>query len=129
MTGQMSIFDVLYPNRIDPLTETAKRAGVYWTHSEDMIRKYQKALVTGRISIKEFARAVRHHYCPYGFAGFYGGDDNPNTMRAWEMRPKNIKTIHIDSDGKKQERIYSWEDFAREIDLLIDTGKYGRGHE
>lgn len=125
MTGQMSIFDILYPDRINPIREMAEHSGPMWTHS----RKKLIALAHTDPDIKTFAKAVKHHYCPYGFGGHYGGNGKPNTMKSWEMRNNNIQTVYYDSEGKEQERIYSWEDFAREIWDLIMSGKYERRTE
>lgn len=122
MTGQMTIFDFLYPERINPIREVAKHSRPMWTHSEGKLI----AFANTDPDIKTFAKAVKHHYYPYGFRGFYGGDGKPNTMKSWEMRNTNIKTVHYDSEGKEQERIYSWKDFAREIWDLIMSGEFER---
>jgi len=88
MEGQMTIFEWLEPDRIDPIMEVAKHDGLYWTTSrQTLIDLYAK-----RPGIKDFARAVREEYCPYGFAGHYGGNDEPNTMLGWDMYRNKIKT-------------------------------------
>lgn len=118
MNGQMTIFDLLYPDRINPIAEVAKMARPYWKDSREKIMRYQD------IDIKAFAKVVRHQYCPYGCAGHYGGNHTPNSMQGYDMRSDVIKTWFYDSEGKQQERVYSWEDFAREIADLIRINQY-----
>ena len=122
MSGQMSIFDILYPERINPISEVAKHSGPMWVTSRQALIE----LCNTDPDIKTFAQAVRHHYCPYGAVGHWGGDGKPNTMRGCDMRTDSIKTEYYDAEGKYQERMYSWEDFAREIMDLIWSGEYER---
>lgn len=120
MNGQMTVFDWLEPDRIDPIREVAKHGSVYWTDS----RKKIIDLCRERPDVKTFARALRREYSPYGCNGHYGGDHAPNTMVGWNMAASLIKTEYIDSMGERQERVYSWEDFARVVDEMIQSGEY-----
>ena len=122
MTGQMTIYDILYPGRINPIREVAKHASVYWTDSREKIA----TLVNTDPDIKELAAAVKHEYSPYGFAGHYGGDHSPNSMLGWTLKANHIETEYFDTDGSKKTRIYSWEDFAREIADLCWSHEYER---
>lgn len=120
MQGQMSIYDLLYPDRINPIAEVAKKASPNWTTSS---RKLIDLCNTDP-DIKLFAKAVKNEYCPNVFAGHYGGDPSPNNLQGWEMRNNIIIAWYYDTEGKRQERKYSWEDFAREIANLIWSGQY-----
>lgn len=119
MSAQMSIFDILYPDRIDPIAEVAKMATPMWTRSRDSIIKCHD-----KLDLKHFAAAVRHEYCPYGCAGHYGGEHTPNTMIGYDMRTPDISVEYYDEHGDRQRIIISWEDFAREIRHMIETGNY-----
>lgn len=121
---QMTLYDLLYPTRINPIVEVAKNAGPYWTTSRQKLID----LCNTDPDIKLFAKAVKEEYCPHGFAGHYGGDHSPNTMQGYEMRIDKITTWFYDPEGERQERIYSWEDFAREIADLIWSGQYEEDH-
>ena len=121
---QMTLYDLLYPARINPIVEVAKSAAPYWTTSRQKLID----LCNTDPDIKLFAKAVKEEYCPHGFAGYYGGDHSPNSMQGYEMRIDKITTWFYDSEGERQERIYSWEDFAREIADLIWSGQYEEDH-
>ena len=58
MTGQMSIYDFLYPERINPIREVARESGPMWTHS----RKKLIDFANTDPDIKTFAKAVKYHY-------------------------------------------------------------------
>ena len=120
MTGQMTIYDLLYPERINPIREVAKRSRPYWTTS----RLELIDLCNTDPDIKTFAAAVKHEYSPYGFAGHFGGSGEPNTIEGWDMLTNIVKIYFYDAEGKRTERAYSWEDFAREIADLIWSGEY-----
>ena len=45
-------------------------------------------------------------------------------MLGWDLQTSRIKTIYIDSMGERQERAYSWEDFARVVGEMIQNGEY-----
>lgn len=117
---QMTIFDVLYPERIDPVKEVAKMADPYWTTSRQKLID----LCNTDPDIEDFAAAVKHEYSPYGFAGHYGGDDKPNTMIGYTMRTNLIEMEYIDNAGKKIRTVCSWEDFTREVADMIWSGEY-----
>ena len=123
MNGQLTIFDMIYPNRIDPLHEVIKRARPYWTTSRDDIKKYHDDLTLGKIDMKGFATSVKYEYCPYGFAGAYGMNGEPNTLIGYDMITRDIRAEYKDEHGERQTRIYSWEDFARELDYMIRMGE------
>ena len=120
MTGQMSIYDLLYPDRINPLRECAKRASPQWVQSRgNLIRLAKEAP-----DIERWTRHVRHEYCPYGLNGHYDGNDKPNTLTKWDMRTDDIIIAYNDPEGNKREIIRSWQDFARELMDLIWSGEY-----
>lgn len=117
---QMTIFDLLYPEQIDPLHECAKHAGPHWKQSrEDLIK-----LAGEDPDIERWTKAVRKNYCPYGASGYYGMADKPNALTGYDMRTEQIKITYNDLDGKKCEIIRSWQDFAREVMDLIWSGEY-----
>lgn len=121
MNGQMSIFDLLYPDRIDPIVEVAKRAVPNWTTSKQKLIE----LCNEDPDIRDFAKAVKKEYCPHGVYGHYGGDPhNRNSLQGWDMRNDLIRTWFYDTKGKLQEQVYTWEDFAREIADMIWSGQY-----
>lgn len=120
MNEQMTIFDVLYPERINPVREVAKKAGPYWTTSKQKLID----LCNADPDIKTFARAVRHEYSPYGFAGYYGGSDEPNTLVKYDLNTSLIKMVYNDGAGRRTEAVCSWEDFARELSFMIWAGEY-----
>ena len=120
MNGQMTIFDLLYPKRINPIREVAKRSRPYWKESKQKLID----LCDTDPDISIWSKAVKDEYCPYGCAGHYGGDDKPNTLIGWDMGSSKIKTIFNDNENQRQERWYSWADFSREIADMIWSGEY-----
>ena len=122
MSGQMTIFDLLYPERINPIREVARRTSPYWTTSRNkLIDQLNKDP-----DINTWSKAVKDEYCPYGYAGGYGYGGDPNTLEGWTMRTNHIVTEYYDEEGKRQERAYSWADFAREIADMIWCNEYKR---
>lgn len=113
---QMTIYDFLYPEKLDPIRELAMTAGAHWTDSKD--RLIASAMLDDG-DIKAFARFVRNQYCPYGCAGHYGGSGKPNTIHSWDMRTDRIEISWYDAGGELNTQWYSWEDFAREIYFII----------
>lgn len=113
MTGQMNIYDLLYPDRINPIREVAKMASPYWKNAGEKIRAFVDS------DIKDLAKVVRHQYCPYGAAGHYGMGKGANTLNGYDMRSDLIWVDWIDEENKKQRSAYSWEDFTREVVDLI----------
>lgn len=120
MTGQLSIFDWLYPERINPLRELAKKAGPYWTDS----KKRLIDLANTDPDIGTLTAAVRHEYCPHGAAGCYGLGKEENSLQSYDMRTGWIHVRWKDESGKGQMQMFKWEDFAREIADLIWSGEY-----
>lgn len=118
MNNQMNIFDLLYPDRINPIAEVAKIARPYWTDSKEKINRFQDS------DIKILAKVVRHQYCPYGAAGHYGMGKGQNTLQGYDMRSDLIYVEWYDESNELHRRAYSWEDFAREIADLIWSGQY-----
>ena len=117
---QMTIFDLLYPEQIDPLRECARLASPQWVQSRgDLIR-----LAKEDPDIERWTRHVRHEYCPYGLNGHYGASDKPNTLTKWDMRTDDIIIAYNDPEGNKHEITRSWQDFAREVMDLIWSGEY-----
>lgn len=121
MNEQMTIFDVLYPERINPVREVAKQASPYWETSKQKLIN----LCNSDPDIKPFAKAVRNEYCPYGCAGHYSRENVPNRMQNYDMRSDLIWIEYTDERGEWHKNAYSWEDFAREIADMIWSGEYG----
>lgn len=117
---QLDLFYQL-PDVFDPLREVAARAAPYWTTSKRELVE----LCDQDPDISEWTQAVKHEYCPYSFAGYYGGGGEPNSLKSWEMKPRTIKIEYYDKRGIKQTMIASWADFARKIADLIWRGEYG----
>lgn len=120
MKGQLSIFDMLYPDAINPLREVAKRASPMWTTS----RKELIDLAGTEPDIKVWTEAVRHEYCPYGLAGHYSHSGERNKLTGYEMRTNEITVEYVDCEGHECKIIRSWQDFAREVMDLIWRGEY-----
>lgn len=118
MSGQMNIFELLYPDRINPIAEVAKIAQPYWKDSREKIKRFQDS------DIKILAKVVRHQYCPYGASGHYGCGGDPNTLSGYDMRSDVIYVEWLNEEKERNRRAYSWEDFAREIADLIWSGNY-----
>lgn len=122
MTGQLSIYDLFYPDRIDPLRECARRASPQWVQSRgDLIR-----LANEDLDIERWTRHVRHEYCPYGLNGHYSMSDRPNALTSWDMRTEDITITYNDPEGVSHTIIRSWQDFAREVMDLIRSGEYSK---
>ena len=122
MTGQLSIYDLFYPDRIDPLRECARRASPQWVQSRgDLIR-----LANEDLDIERWTRHVRHEYCPYGLIGHYSMSDRPNALTSWDMRTEDITITYNDPEGVSHTIIRSWQDFAREVMDLIRSGEYSK---
>lgn len=120
MKGQLSIFDMLYPDAINPLQEVARHASPMWTTS----RKELIDLAGTEPDIKVWTEAVRHEYCPYGLAGHYSHSGERNKLTGYEMRTNEITVEYVDCEGHECKIIRSWKDFAREIMDLIWRGEY-----
>ena len=126
MNEQMSIFDMLYPDPIDPLRELIRSTEPYWVYSRKrLIEIYRENPDT--MDLRRLAQACRQQYCTYGERGHYKDDKEPNALQSWDMKKDTINISYNDSQGKKHERIYSWEDFARELVDMIWTGEYTEG--
>ena len=117
---QLDLFYQL-AKEFDPLREVATRATPYWTTSKRELVE----LCDTNPDASIWTKAVKDEYCPNGFAGYYGGDGEPNSLESWEMKPRAIKIEYFDKRGIKQAMIASWPDFAREITDLIWRGEYG----
>lgn len=126
MDEQMTIFDVLYPDKINPLRELIRSIEPYWVYSKRrLIEMYNED--PDLRDARGFAKAARQQYCTYGVRGHYQFDKEPNTLQSWDMKKDTINISYNDSQGQKHERIYSWEDFARELADMIRTGEYKEG--
>ena len=113
----------LHPERIDPLKEVARTADPYWAGS----RRKLIDLVNTDPDISTLAAAVRHEYAPYGAAGSCGLGGPENSLQAYDMRAGWIHVRWTDETGRKQIKMFKWEDFAREIADLIRSGEYKAG--
>ena len=120
MTGQIDIFQILYPERISPIRQAAKRATPYWTTSAEKIAR----AVNEDLDIKTLANIVKHEYCPYGYASAYGIGEGPNTIFEYKLKTNLIEVGWRDATGNERINMYSWEDFAREIGDLVLSGEY-----
>lgn len=123
MPEQMTIFDMLYPEKINPVRELIRTTDPYWAYSKRfLIEKCYEGL--DERSIRDFARSARWHYCAYGIRGNYREDKEPNALQSWDMRESTIKIAYNDAGNERHEMIISWEDFARELADMIRSGKY-----
>lgn len=111
MDYQISLFDVV--TETTPERWLVGRASVNWTTSKQKIIQ----AVEDELSIKAFAKIVRHEYCPYGYCGAYGCS---GAYIGYTMTAKHIEIELAD----KTKRIISWEDFAREIYFAYFEGEY-----
>ncbi len=115
MTGQMTIFDfIARPD--DPVVNAIKNMRPYWTSSRDTIMEAYK-------NGKNFAKVVKHEYCPYGYVGHFGGDFEKKgvfTLEGWQMRNNKITFIY---DPHRVEDM-TWTKFAEHIADLIRKGEY-----
>lgn len=113
--GQMNIFDFIQrPD--DPIRNAIKHMSPYWTSS-------RKDIVNAYYSGKGFVEAVKHEYCPYGFAGHYGGDFGKRgvfTLIGWTLKPNKIV---FEYDPYRVESI-TWKEFADHIADLIRKGEF-----
>ena len=119
MDGQMSIFDFF--EHFNPLREVAKIASPYWTSSCQTLMN----LCNTDPDISIWTKTVKHEYCPYGLSGHYCDLNKPNTLKRYDMMTNLITVEYYDSRGDKQERAFSWADFAREIADMIWRGEWG----
>ena len=88
----------------------------YWTSSRQKI-------IDAYNSGKDFAKAVKHEYNPYGGAGHHGGDFGKKgvfTLIGWEL--KNNKIL-FEYDPYKIESI-TWTEFANHIAELIRKDEF-----
>lgn len=123
MSEQMNIFDMLYPDKINPVRELIRSTDPYWSYSKrTLIEKCYDGL--DERSPREFAESARFHYCMYGMRGHYQEDKEPNTLQSWDMTKKLITIEYNDAGSNKHKRVYSWEDFARELADMIRSGEY-----
>ncbi len=123
MDEQMTIFDVLYPGKIAPIRELIRSTEPTWVYSRKrLIEMYNEDPDTR--DLRGFAQACRQQYCTYGERGHYQDDKEPNTLQSWYMKKDTINISYNDSQGQRHERIYSWEDFARELADMIRAGEY-----
>ena len=123
MPEQMTIFDMLYPEKINPIRELIRATDPYWTYSKRfLIEKCYEGL--DERSPREFARSAQLHYCTYGIRGHYEEDQKPNTIQSWDMKEFTIKIVYNDAANTRHEMIISWEDFARELADMIRSGEY-----
>ena len=118
---QMTIYDILCPEKINPIRALAETVNPHYTQSKTWILSaYRK-----NPGMESFSRAVRKQYCPWGYAGHFGhAAEGTNELDGWEMRNDVIKVWYFDEEGKKQERWYTWQDFADEIQNMIINGEY-----
>ncbi|MBQ1779403.1 MAG: hypothetical protein IIZ93_14715 [Acidaminococcaceae bacterium] len=121
MTGtQMTIFDLLYPDKINPIREVAKMESPYWTTSRSKLID----ICNQDPDIKEFAKAVKQEYCPYGLSGHYSRNNRANSIQAYDLKTNLIEAQWNDETCALKMGCFSWEDFAREIADLIFSGEY-----
>lgn len=127
MDGQMTLFDWLYPDQLNPIREVAKIANPYWKESRQKLIELDKT----DPDINTFAREVRKEYCPYGASGQFGlNHHKANELLGYDMRSNKIMVYFYNHERQKQTREYSWCDFAREIADLIWSNKYkNRGEQ
>lgn len=123
MPEQMTIFDMLYPDKINPVRELIRTTDPYRIDSRRCLVESCYEGLDER-SPREFAEKARFHYCMYGTRGHYREDKEPNALQSWDMKKDTIEISYNDSQGQKHERVYSWEDFARELADMIRNGEY-----
>lgn len=118
MTEQMTIFDFL-PRPDDPIRNAIKHMQPYWTSS-------RQTIIEAYGSGKNFVKTVKHEYCPYGYAGHYGGDFGKKgvfTLTGWEL---TATKIIFGFDPYRIETM-TWRTFADHIADLIRTGEFLNG--
>lgn len=119
----MTIFDMLYPDKINPVRELIRTVEPYWVYSKRiLIEKCYEGL--DERSPREFARSAQLHYCTYGIRGHYEEDQKPNTIQSWDMTKDLITIEYNDAGSNRHKSVYSWEDFARELADMIRNGEY-----
>lgn len=124
--GQMSIYDFLCQEELNPIREVAKKAHPYWADSK---KKIIEVLEQDPSDINLVWHTVKEEYCPNGYCGHYGAGRGPNTLEGWTMTPRHITAIYHDKNGTEVERAYSWADFSREIFDLWCQGVYEGGEQ
>ena len=105
----------------NPLETVVSMAGVYWTHS----RRELVAMIRNGATADELAKAVRHHYCPYGFAGRSRIDDQPATVWEYDMDDKGVRVKYNDESGRKRESRHTWRGFGEALRVMYWRGEYG----
>ena len=116
LNGQM----MLDLGEINPLREVAKTASTYWEKSKDKLRELFSQNPDGY----DWTVSVRHEYCPYEIAGRWGFGAGPNTIEGYSMSCQGVRVVYYDLGGREREIRRSWQDFAKEIWLLIQGGEY-----
>lgn len=105
----------------NPLETVVRTASVYWTHS----RRELVAMIRNGATADELAKAVRHHYCPYGGAGRSRIDDQPATVYEYDMDAKGVRVKYNDESGRKRESRHTWRGFGEALRVLYWSGEYG----
>jgi hypothetical protein len=123
MNEQMSIFDMLYPDKINPIRELIRNTEPYWSYSKELLINMYNEDPDLR-DLRGFANTAKRQYCTYGARGQFRADEEPNALQSWDMTKDTITIEYNDAGGKKHERVYSWEDFARELADMIRSGEY-----
>ena len=115
MEGQTTIFDFM-PRPDDPILNAIKHMTPYWTDS-------RQTIIDAYYSGKDFAKVVKHEYCPYGYSGHYGGDFGKKgvfVLTGWTMNNGRITFEYIPF---KKESI-TWAKFADYIAELIRKDEF-----
>jgi hypothetical protein len=111
----------MQPHRLNPIKEAARMARPYWTVSRQVLIK----LYAGKPSRTEWIKAVHNEYCPYGYAGHYGANGQPDAVTGWTLTSEKVTVEWLDTNKKHQTEVYSWGDFSEEIADLIRCGEWG----
>lgn len=120
MEGQISLFDILEPDRFDPMKAPVSMASPYWTTSrQTIIEEVNKGAGTDAM-----AEVVKEEYCPYGYSGGYRNDYIPNTIDEWTFKTNKIHVEWTDAAGQQQKQDFSYKDFARAVIDLVLEGRY-----
>lgn len=120
MEGQISLFDILEPNRFDPMKALASMASPYWTTSrQTIIDEVNKGASTDAM-----AEVVKEEYCPYGYSGRYRHDYIPNTIDEWTFKTNKIHVEWTDAAGQQQKQDFSYKDFTKAVVEAILAGTY-----
>lgn len=120
MEGQISLFDILEPNRFDPMKALVSMASPYWTTSRQTIIEE----VNNGAGTDAMAEVVKKEYCPYGYSGSYRHDYIPNTIDEWTFKTNKIHVEWTDAAGQQQKQDFSYKDFARVVVEAILAGTY-----